>query len=113
MHTNFQYRNSELVVSTDYPNIGASPDRVVQYDCCWCGVLEIKCPYCIRESTPDEAPYLDNGKLSEKHGYYYQVQTQLLVCSANYADLVVATFSDASPVCHVNLSFQMKIYRTC
>ena len=41
--------------------------------------------------------YLNNGKLSEKHGYYYQVQTQLLVCSTNYADFVVATFSDASP----------------
>jgi len=98
MHTNFQYRNCGLVISTEYPYIGASPDGVVQCDCCGCGVLEIKCPYCIRESTPNEASYLDdNGKLSEKHGYYYQVQTQLLVCSANYADFVVATFSDASP----------------
>ena len=97
MHTNFQYRNSGFVVSTEYPYIGASPDGVVQCDCCGCGVLEIKCPYCVRESTPDEAPYLNNGKLSEKHEYYYQVQTQLLVCSANYADFVIATVSDASP----------------
>ena len=97
MHTNFQFRNSGLVVSTQYPYIGASPDGVVECDCCGCGVLEIKCPYCIRESSPDEAPYLYNGKLSEKHRYYYQVQTQLLVCSASYADFVVVTFSDASP----------------
>jgi len=60
-------------------------------------VTGIKCSYCIRESAPNEAPYLNNGKLSGKCGYYYQVETHLFVCSANYADFVVATFSDASP----------------
>jgi len=30
MHTNFEYRDSGLVVSTVYPYIGASPDGVVQ-----------------------------------------------------------------------------------
>jgi len=50
-------------------------------------VLEIKCPYCHRDSTVISAAREDrkfclkevNGKLTlhEKHSYYYQVQTQL------------------------------------
>ena len=41
---------------------------------------------------PSSAPYLVNGKLCRNHMYFYQVQTQLYVCSANYSDFVVATF---------------------
>ena len=71
----------------------SQPDGVVQCDCCGCGILEIKCPYCIRESTPDEAPNLDNGKLPEnitrfRHNYLFVQQIMLTV---------VATFSDVSP----------------
>ena len=36
-----------------------------------------------------------NGKLTldEKHLYYYQVQTQLFVCDAQYSDFCVCTFT--------------------
>jgi len=40
---------------------------------------------------------LENGKLSKKHLYYYQIQTQLCVCSANHADFVLVTFTDENP----------------
>jgi len=36
--------------------------------------------------------------------YYYQMQTQLFVCSADYADFVVATFGDSEG--DVNFSIQ-------
>ena len=97
MHTNFEYRDSGLVVSTVHPYIGASPDGAVQCDCCGCGVLEIKCPYCIRESSPTEASFLKDGNLSKMHVHYYQVQTQLYVCASEYADFVIATFHNESP----------------
>ena len=54
MHENFEYCDSGLFVSKDLPFIGASPDGIVQCSCCGhgIGVLEIKCPYCIREEDP-------------------------------------------------------------
>ena len=45
---------------------------------------------------------LHQPPILKTHAYYYQVQTQLFVCSANYADFVVATFSGKN----VNISTQ-------
>jgi len=63
----------------------------------------VKCPYCVCDGELYSAPYIQgDGALSKTHAYYYQVQTQLLVCSANYADFVVITFSSKN----VNISMQ-------
>ena len=97
LHTNFEYRDSGFIIHRDYPYVGASPDGIVQCSCCGYGVLEIKCPYCIRDQDPNQASCLEDGKLSPKHSYYYQIQTQLSVCSADYADFVLATFSNGIP----------------
>ena len=49
-HSNFTMKNSGFIISTEYPFIGASPDGPVLCDCCdETGVLEIKCPFCIKE----------------------------------------------------------------
>ena len=79
--------------SITYPFIGASPDGNIQCECCTrIGVLEVKCPYCVRDGA--SAPYIqDDGNLLKTHMYYYQVQTQLF---ADYADFVVATFRDGN-----------------
>ena len=92
-HKNFVCKQSGLVVSVIHPFIGANPDGQVECDCCGQGVLEIKCPYCIRTEDPNDASFLVNGSLSKKHAYYYQVQTQLFATQAKYADFVVATFA--------------------
>ena len=91
-HRGFICKDSGLVVSTTHPFIGASPDGSIHCECCGPGVLEIKCLYCVSNDEPSSAPYLVNGKLCRNHMYFYQVQTQLYVCSANYSDFVVATF---------------------
>lgn len=92
-HKDFSYKESGLVVSLTHPFIGASPDGVVHCECCGHGVIEIKCPYCIKDEDPGTASCLLNGKLSEKHAYFYQVQTQLFTSSAKYADFIIATFN--------------------
>ena len=66
-HTDFSCKESGLVVSLNHPFIGASPDGVVHCECCGHGVMEIKCPYCIKDEDPGTASCLLNGKLSEKH----------------------------------------------
>ena len=91
-HTAFSCKESGLVVSLSHPFIGASPDGVVHCECCGHGVIEIKCPYCIRDEDPGTASCLLNGELSKKHAYFYQVQTQLFTSSASYADFIIATF---------------------
>ena len=77
---------------------------IVQCTCCGKGVLEIKCPYNARECTISDAvhenliDYLEKTpcgfSLKHSHSDYYQIQTQLFICEATYADLVVWTTKD-------------------
>ena len=81
-HHNVQILNSGLVINPQWPFIGASPDGVVECGCCGKGVLEIKCPYCQRESSIITA-VRENPKFCLKeidgeicldriHSYYYR-----------------------------------------
>lgn len=56
-HANFTVQSSGLVINPSYPYIGASPDGVVDCQCCGQGQLEIKCPFKYRDVSPtsDEA----------------------------------------------------------
>ena len=88
-HTSF--KDSGLIINTNMPYKGASPDSVVSCDCCGIGVVEVKCPFCLGKSVlSDKADSLVviGGKLqlSKKHAHYYQVQTQMFVCDRMYAD---------------------------
>lgn len=85
--------------------LGASPDGVVSDPVRnpSFGLLEIKCPYSVREISPAEACqdpsfycYIsDDGsiKLKRNHSYYHQVQLQIYVCSdiCNWCDFCVYT----------------------
>ena len=85
-----------LFVSKDYPQLAASPDRVVDTDC----VLEVKCPFTARDKLVNavNVPYLKevNGTLTldEKHDYYYQIQGQLLCTNRSLCYFVVYTKKD-------------------
>ena len=46
LHDTTFVSNSGLVVSTERPFLGASPDGIIQCSCCGKGVLEIKCHSC-------------------------------------------------------------------
>ena len=97
----FKVEECGLFVSPKYPTLGASPDGIISCDCCGIGTLEIKCPYCSRDVTPETATEYnkltfleqdeDRLKLKESHAYYYQVQAQLHICEAQYGDFVVWT----------------------
>ena len=49
-HNGFSFKKSGLVISGDYPLLGASPDGIA---CCdYCGQrVEIKCPYTLKEMS--------------------------------------------------------------
>ena len=100
-HTSFEVKFTGLHVNPKFPHLGASPDGLVSCECCGEGLLEIKCPYSIRHTTPTSADtpkdfYLkrnDDGilKLSPTHKYYYQVQGQMAVCERKYTYFVCWT----------------------
>ena len=54
-HLNFTVALSGLVVHSEHPHLGASPDGVVSCDCCGLGVLEIKCPFSCTNKSFTEA----------------------------------------------------------
>ena len=103
-HHNFQMELSGFVINPDFPHIGATPDGMVSCDCCGSGIVEIKCPYCARDSTVNEYATTEQRacvtmegeeiRLKKDHEYMYQVQTQLNVCDKEYADFVLWTQAD-------------------
>ncbi|KAL3890954.1 hypothetical protein ACJMK2_003223 [Sinanodonta woodiana] len=105
-HENAKLEESGFFINPVVPFIGASPDGIFSCDCCGQATVEIKCPFCKRESTFDVAMstdkkfYLqeetDKGQLTldKNHSYYYQVQTQLGVTKLDLAYFVVWTEKD-------------------
>ncbi|KAH6946654.1 hypothetical protein HPB50_014405 [Hyalomma asiaticum] len=88
-----------LFVNPTCPWLRASPDRLI-YDPeeASYGVLEVKCPYSLKDSTPEVAKaqcaslrFSENNSpsLKKDHEYYAQVMGQMAITKCNWADFVV------------------------
>ena len=98
-HESLTISDSGLNIDPRWPYLGASPDGIVDCECCGMGVCEIKCPYAYKDSTISEAVGQKNfclkkdefGKifLDKSHAYYYQIQAQIFICGVEYCDFVV------------------------
>ena len=101
-HENFELRACGFIINPYFPHIGASLDGKVSRSCCDTQYVEIKCPYCAKDSSL--ADFVQNkrkqfclreehGKLSlqSEHMYMYHIQTQLLVGNVDFVDFVVWT----------------------
>ncbi len=88
-----------LFINSQFPWVGATPDGIIHCDCHGRGVLEVKCPLCLTNSSiQDQLGETDfclkkndsgNTRLKQEHRYYYQVQAQLHVTDLEYCDFVV------------------------
>ena len=101
-HQGLRVATSGLVLSNENPFFACSPDGVVSCTCdthamnSW--LIEIKCPYVLRDSEPSEAAKA-NGcshvdgvwSLSEKHPYFTQIQGQLSITKHSMCYLVICT----------------------
>ena len=115
-HLNFTCRESGFFISKTHNFIRASPDGYCYCDCCGCGVLEVKCPYCIRGSDPETSPYLESCSLKRNHAYYYQLQTQLFACNASNTDFQLCTFVEEEETINFILervSFDQTFFNEC
>lgn len=100
-HQNIQLTNAGFFVYSDKPYLGASPDSIVECTCCGKGVLEIKCPFCLKDGLPEEGfrsfcCEKKDGmwKLKKSHAYFFQIQLQMTVCNVSYGDFMVWTKKD-------------------
>ena len=102
IHASLKYQSAGLHVNVEYPHLGATPDGLIECECCGLGIIEIKCPYKYREYKLSDIN--DNSfclqpsdrklKLSHNHAYYLQVQGQLTLCQRSYCDFIVWTECD-------------------
>ena len=54
-HREFKVEKCGLYLNPDYPFLGATPDGITSCTCCDTGVVEVKCPFCVKDSTLEEA----------------------------------------------------------
>lgn len=90
-----------LVVSKEFPFLGASVDALVKCDKCGTGAVEIKCPYVGRNMTPEELLTLKSSclekdeseqlKLRAQHNYMYQLMGQMKILGVEWCDFVIWT----------------------
>ena len=82
-HQDFHCTKADLVINSLYPHLGASPDGLVSCSCCGDGLVEIKCPFSVKDDHLDilrEKPrsFLNKHGLVMTHKYYTRK------CKANY-----------------------------
>ncbi|XP_021353601.1 uncharacterized protein LOC110450420 isoform X2 [Mizuhopecten yessoensis] len=100
-HKKSTVRECDFFVDTDHPFMGASPDGLVCCKCCGKGLLEVKCSYTFRDSTPQDACadahyhlYSDDANvihLKKDSPWYIQFHGQMGVCKLKWCDLVFYT----------------------
>ena len=99
-HEDFTFSSCGIFVSVEHPFLDASPDALIQCICCGQGIVEIKCPLCVSETSLQEAAdgvrnlclkELTTYELQQRHdhGYYYQCQLQMFVTRRLFCDFVV------------------------
>ncbi|XP_078655658.1 uncharacterized protein LOC144902231 [Branchiostoma floridae x Branchiostoma belcheri] len=95
-HKNLKVAECGLFVHPQKVFLGATPDGLVECDCCGEGLLEVKCP----RTAATEQPADDNTKflhlsedgiiqLNKNHAYYFQVQAQMGVTGRRWCDFYV------------------------
>ena len=110
-HKNFSCITSGLVLNETVPHLGASPDGLIECDCCGKGCLEIKCLYKYEDGLPgpyfhgddnyppnfpkngymickeSEYPLDSEFTLKKSHKYFTQCQGHMMICDRSYCDL--------------------------
>lgn len=96
-HENFRLEKTGLGIIPTKPYIGATPDGMFTCSCCGTGVVEIKCPYSLRDKNTEEMLLISdfcldkNYQLKKNSKYYSQVQLQMLVFDCNFCHFIIWT----------------------
>lgn len=96
-HVAFSVKEIGLIINPKFPHFGASPDALISCTCCGEGILEIKCPFSLKDATKNEllskstCLTMSNNvsQLKKDNAYYYQVQAQLFISEKKYCDFII------------------------
>ncbi|XP_050392696.2 uncharacterized protein LOC126811178 [Patella vulgata] len=97
-HINFTLQEQGLLLSGQYPFLGASVDRIRHCECCSPCLVEIKCPYRLRDKDVTDLSTLEfitgntsnsTWRLNTNHKYYTQVQLYMAVTNITTTDFVI------------------------
>ncbi|CAN7985949.1 unnamed protein product [Ixodes pacificus] len=92
-HQNLVLSKCGLYVMQGRPYIGASPDALVEFQCCEKRVVEVKCPESmvkfLGEITGKSVGDMPIMKLEHTTTVFCQVQVQMGLTGCNHADLFV------------------------
>ncbi|XP_062585783.1 uncharacterized protein LOC134247430 [Saccostrea cucullata] len=101
-HQNIHIHDCGLVINPLFSFLAATPDGKICLDG-QTGVLEIKCPFSVRNLLISEAVQLpnfclqasgDSYQLKKNHDYFFQIQGQLMVTGTSFCIFVVYTKKD-------------------
>lgn len=92
-----------LILNINYPWCAATPDAILNCNECGTCCVEVKCPYCAKDTSVSDL--LEKGKgclvktdekvmLSRKHAYYYQVQMQMALSNFHTCYFIVWSKKD-------------------
>ena len=96
---------SVATIDPAYPYLGPRSDGIATYDCCGLCIIEIKCPFGVRDNHPTLDTALQNSQyflkiyasgsvsLNRNHAYYTQIQGQVQLCHQVKCDFIVWTTS--------------------
>ncbi|XP_054928517.1 uncharacterized protein [Dermacentor andersoni] len=97
-HQQVQFKEAGLLVSQAHIYLGATPHMLVQCACCGEGLVEVKCPWKVRDGNISDLLCDANScvvqsdgalELKSNHRYYYPVQLQMFVWQRTYCDFVL------------------------
>lgn len=75
-HVGFECSLAGLTINPQYPFLGASPDGFSYCECCGDGIIEIKCPFSLKEGKPGDLiskknSFLNDVRLIQTHKILY------------------------------------------
>ena len=117
-HRKFKLTEHGLRISREHPFIACSIDGLVSCSCHQEKLIEIKCPFSLRNKHPKEAAvtkgcaYEDGvWKMGSNSPYYHQIQGQLGIYGLQQCDLVIYTNKGyvVIPVYYDDKFFQMML----
>ena len=112
-HEKLSIKNSELIVNTLWPFLGASPDGVRICECCQKKLIEIKSMYAKRNLPPQVAAEEklvfvgDKYILKKETKWNYQIQGLMGITWIHCCDLVIYTFKG---ILIVNVKFDSELW---
>ena len=94
-HSNFLISKTGLHINADFLHPGASPDGIINCECCGKGLVEIKCPrkYSTGLKGWENKNFANDSSKNVKkdHPYFAQMQGQMFLLGLRFCDFFVWT----------------------